>query len=87
VSVDVTDQVCPALRAVSEQICDILHAGILGIDIMTEDLGQPLDLSKGWGVVEVNGSPGYSLHSLVHVGQRRDPVKMIVDEWEKNMAA
>lgn len=85
-AIDVTDEVGQPIRELCEAIARKLGMTTLGIDIMTDDLRAPLSLEHGYGIVEINASPMLVLHSLVHEGQRRDPVPLLVDEIEEQFA-
>lgn len=85
-SVDVTDDVCPEIRLLCENVAQALNMTTIGVDLMSENLSQPLDRQERAGIVEINGSPGLSLHTLTHIGTRRDPSPLIVDEIEEVMS-
>lgn len=84
-SVDVTDLVCPEIRNLCESIAQKIRMTTVGIDIMSQNLSEPLAKQSRAGVVEINASPGLSLHILTHIGTRRNPVPLIVDEIEENL--
>lgn len=83
VSIDVTNDVCPEIREMCEKVAAKLGMTTAGIDLMSESLSIPLEQQIGAGIVEVNASPGLSLHILTYIGKRRDPVPLIVDEIEE----
>lgn len=85
VSIDVTDEVCPEIRELCEKVAKKLGMTTVGIDLMSESLSVPLEHQSGAGIVEVNASPGLSLHILTYIGKRRNPVPLIVDEIEENL--
>lgn len=84
-SVDVTDLVCNEMRSLCESIAEKIKMTTVGIDIMSASLSEPLEKQSKAGVVEINASPGLSLHILTHIGTRRNPVPLIVDEIEARM--
>lgn len=86
ISIDVTDQVCAGMRKQCEEIAEALCRTLIGIDVMSEDLSRPLDIKNGSGVIEVNSSPGLDLHVLTDEGQRRNPIPLIIDEIEEDLA-
>lgn len=86
-SVDVTEQVGEAIQRECERLASVLGMTTVGIDIMTTNLSQPLNVEKSSGVVEVNASPGLDLHILTDEGTRRNPVPLIVDEIEEFLTA
>jgi cyanophycin synthetase len=80
VSIDVTNEVGPALRQMCADIALAMGANTLGIDVMTYDLSLPLDTQAGTGIVEINHSPGLALHAFPYEGKPRDPSALLVDE-------
>lgn len=82
---DVTDEVCPNIQELCEQVAQSIHMSTIGIDLMCESLSRPLSEQVKAGIVEINASPGLSIHILTHVGTRRNPAPLIVDEIEENL--
>lgn len=84
-SVDVTDQVCDEIRQLCEKVATSLNMTTVGVDLMSTSLDLPIERQPRAGIVEVNASPGLSLHILTHIGTRRNPVPLIVDEIEESI--
>ncbi|MEO7502484.1 MAG: hypothetical protein ABIW94_07585 [Gemmatimonadaceae bacterium] len=59
--VDCTNDVHPDTRAVTERIGQALAPGILGIDIVCWNIGEPLTGDEG--IIEVNSGPGTWFHA------------------------
>lgn len=78
-SIDVTQNVSPEIISMAESISVELGASILGIDIMTNDLSQPLNATKSTGIVEINSAPYLLLHSHPSEGTPRNPAPLIVE--------
>lgn len=78
--IDVTDEVCPEVKQVCEEMAQKMGANTLGIDLMAEDLSQPLNPTIGSGVIEINNSPDLALHSHPYSGTPRNPAPQLVDE-------
>ncbi len=58
---DVTEVVHPYNVFMAERISRIIDLDICGIDIMTDDITQPLT-ETGGAVLEVNAAPGFRMH-------------------------
>src|SRR5262249_8285156 len=56
-AVDVTDQVHPEVAARVVEAARVVGLDIAGVDVVTTDIGKPLEAQRG-GVVEVNVGPG-----------------------------
>lgn len=77
-SIDVTDMVHPENIAMCERISRIIGLDICGIDIMAENLTQPLKESGG-AVLEVNAAPGFRMHLAPSEGLPRNVASPVVD--------
>ncbi|MBL8797138.1 MAG: cyanophycin synthetase [Planctomycetia bacterium] len=75
---DVTDAIHPrvALRAVDA--ARAVGLDIAGVDIVVEDIGQPLEDQKG-AIVEVNAGPGLRMHLEPSAGKSRPVGEAIVE--------
>lgn len=79
-SVDVTDKINPELQKIAiEAVRAIPGLAYAGVDLMTN-----LDISEkptrdNYIIVELNSSPGISLHHFPYQGKSRDVAKEIVD--------
>lgn len=78
IALDVTDLVHPEVAAVATLAAKIVGLDIAGIDMVAEDISQPLDVQRG-AIVEVNAGPGLLMHLKPAEGQPRPVGKAIVD--------
>jgi cyanophycin synthetase len=76
-AVDVTDHVHPEVKTICERIARIVGLDICGIDLIHNDIRQPLNRHSG--VIEVNAGPGLRMHSSPTSGKPRDVGGAIVD--------
>jgi cyanophycin synthetase len=74
---DVTDEVHPENVRLAELAADVVSLDIAGVDIIAQDITQPLD-RQGGAVVEVNAAPGLRMHISPSEGKPRDVGKAIV---------
>ncbi|WP_207421733.1 cyanophycin synthetase [Desertivirga brevis] len=77
-SLDVTDMVHPHNVFVCERIAKVVGLDICGIDIMAENLYQPLD-ETGGVVLEVNAAPGFRMHLAPSEGLPRNVAAPVLD--------
>nr|WP_068893033.1 cyanophycin synthetase [Pedobacter panaciterrae] len=77
-SIDVTDLVHPQNIFISERISRIIGLDICGIDIMAENLTQPLP-ENGGVVLEVNAAPGFRMHLAPSEGLPRNVAAPVID--------
>jgi len=75
---DVTDLVHPDVAAVATLAARVVGLDIAGIDIVTQDIGRPLEETQG-AIIEVNAGPGLLMHVKPAVGQPRPVGKAIVE--------
>ncbi len=75
---DVTDEVHPDTAAVASLAARIVGLDIAGVDLVVEDISQPL-AGQGGAIVEVNAGPGLLMHLKPGVGKPRPVGKAIVD--------
>lgn len=78
VALDVTDLVHPEVVAMATLAARIVGLDIAGIDMVVEDISQPLDKQRG-AIVEVNAGPGLLMHLKPAEGEARPVGKAIVD--------
>lgn len=78
VAFDVTDEVHPTIRSMSERISQIINLNIIGIDVVAKDLRRRLNNERG-GVVEVNAQPGFRMHLKPFKGRPRMVSKRVID--------
>lgn len=78
IAIDVTDIVHPHNVFVCERIARVIGLDICGIDIMAENLSQPL-YETGGVVLEVNAAPGFRMHLAPSEGQPRNVAAPVID--------
>ncbi|RCH54524.1 cyanophycin synthetase [Mucilaginibacter hurinus] len=77
-SIDVTDHVHPQNIFYAERISKIIGLDICGIDIMAENLTEPLPHTGGV-VLEVNAAPGFRMHVAPSEGLPRNVAGHVID--------
>jgi len=77
-SIDVTDLVHPQNIFMSERISRIIGLDVCGIDIMAENLTQPLP-ENGGVILEVNAAPGFRMHLAPSEGLPRNVAAPVID--------
>ncbi len=77
-SIDVTDMIHPENVTMCERISKIVGLDVCGIDIMAENLTQPLKESGG-AILEVNAAPGFRMHLAPSEGLPRNVAAPVVD--------
>ncbi|QQL49344.1 cyanophycin synthetase [Mucilaginibacter ginkgonis] len=77
-SVDVTDHVHPLNVFICERISQVIGLDICGIDIMAENLEEPLT-ENGGVVLEVNAAPGFRMHIAPSEGLPRNVAGHVID--------
>jgi cyanophycin synthetase len=77
-SVDVTDMMHPENIFLSERISRVIGLDICGIDIMAENLTQPLN-ENGGVILEVNAAPGFRMHLAPSEGLPRNVAAPVID--------
>ena len=77
-SIDVTDLVHPQNVFICERIARVVGLDICGIDIMAENLTQPLT-ENGGVVLEVNAAPGFRMHLAPSDGLPRNVAAPVID--------
>ncbi len=82
---DVTDAVHPDTAAIASLAARIVGLDIAGVDLVCEDISQPLDGQRG-AIVEVNAGPGLLMHLKPETGQPRPVGRAIVDQLFPNGA-
>lgn len=82
-AVDVTDSVHPSIVRMACRAADAVGLDICGIDLLVEDITQPL--RKQNGIVEVNAAPGIRMHHFPSEGVARDVGAAIVEMLYPNV--
>ncbi len=77
-SIDVTDSVHPQNIFICERISRVIGLDICGIDIMANNLTQPLT-ENGGVVLEVNAAPGFRMHLAPSEGLPRNVAAPVID--------
>ena len=77
-STDVTDHVHPDVAAMAVLAAKVVGLDIAGVDVVTPDIGQPLEKAGG-AVVEVNAGPSLLMHLNPAQGEPRPVGRMILD--------
>jgi len=77
-SIDVTDHVHPQNIFICERISKIIGLDICGIDIMAENLTEPLT-ENGGVILEVNAAPGFRMHIAPSEGLPRNVAGHVID--------
>ncbi len=75
---DVTDLVHPSNIFMAERIARIIGLDICGIDIMAENLTEPLT-ENGGAILEVNAAPGFRMHLDPTEGIGRNVAEPVID--------
>ena len=77
-STDVTDRVHPDVATVAVLAAKVVGLDIAGVDVVTPDIGQPLE-KVGGAVVEVNAGPSLLMHLNPAKGEPRPVGRLILD--------
>lgn len=77
-SVDVTDMMHPENVFLCERISRVIGLDICGVDIMAENLTQPLK-ENGGCILEVNAAPGFRMHLAPSEGLPRNVAAPVID--------
>ncbi len=77
-SIDVTDMMHPENIFLCERISRVIGLDICGIDIMAENLTQPLK-ENGGCILEVNAAPGFRMHLAPSEGLPRNVASPVID--------
>jgi cyanophycin synthetase len=67
ITVDVTDTLCPQIRYLAQSIARSIHAHVLGVDVLCQDITKPLTLENG-GIIEMNTMPEMYLNTFPVMG-------------------
>lgn len=78
VSIDVTDDVHPSVAAAVALAARVVGLDIAGVDLVAEDISQPLQ-AQGGAIVEVNAGPGLLMHLKPAAGQPRPVGRAVID--------
>ncbi len=78
IAVDRTDDIHPYNVWLFERVAKIIGLDIAGIDVVTEDITQPLPDTDGV-IVEVNAAPGFRMHVAPSRGLPRNVAAPVLD--------
>jgi len=74
---DVTDLVHPEIVAMCERAAHIIGLDICGIDLILDDIAEPM--KEGNGIIEINAAPGLHMHLAPSAGESRDVGNEIIE--------
>jgi cyanophycin synthetase len=77
-TVDETDRMHPEIASSCVVAAQMVGLDVAGIDVIAEDIGQPLEAQNG-AIIEVNAGPGLVMHLKPLVGQPRPVGEAIVN--------
>ena len=77
-SVDVTDRMHQENIFLAERISRVIGLDVCGVDIMAENLTQPLK-ENGGVILEVNAAPGFRMHLAPSEGLPRNVAAPVID--------
>ena len=77
-SIDVTDMMHPENIFLCERISRVIGLDVCGVDIMAENLTQPLK-DNGGCILEVNAAPGFRMHLAPSEGLPRNVAAPVID--------
>lgn len=77
-SVDVTEMLHPENIFLAERISRVIGLDVCGVDIMAENLTQPLK-ENGGVILEVNAAPGFRMHLAPTEGLPRNVAAPVMD--------
>jgi cyanophycin synthetase len=77
-SIDITDMMHPENIFLCERISRVIGLDICGVDIMAENLTQPLKETGGC-ILEVNAAPGFRMHLAPSEGLPRNVAAPVID--------
>jgi len=77
-SLDVTDRMHPENIFLCERISRVIGLDVCGVDIMAENLTQPLK-ENGGCILEVNAAPGFRMHLAPSEGLPRNVAAPVID--------
>ncbi|BCJ87419.1 cyanophycin synthetase [Effusibacillus dendaii] len=75
---DVTHLIHPQIADLCERAARIIGLDICGIDLVLEDIAEPLPTGGG-GIIELNAAPGIRMHHYPTEGEPRDVGEAIIE--------
>lgn len=76
---DCTDSIHPYNAMMAVRAAKVMNLDIAGIDIVTEDIGKPINAPAQGAIIEVNAAPGLRMHIYPSEGKPRNVAEDIVD--------
>jgi len=76
-AIDKTDLIHPQVKAKVEELVKGINCSVAGIDLITEDISKPLTSKSAF--IEINSSPGLSMHYTPDQGKARDLTQDIIN--------
>lgn len=77
-AVDCTDRIHPVNSRMAVKAAKAIGLDIAGIDVTTEDISVPMNLSEG-AVIEVNAAPGLRMHLYPSEGEKNNVAGDIIE--------
>ncbi|MBN1618275.1 ATP-grasp domain-containing protein [Candidatus Dojkabacteria bacterium] len=71
ITADVTDKIHPQIKYICESIAQTIHAFVLGVDVLAQDISKPLTTDNG-GIIEMNTMPEIYLNTHPVIGTKRE---------------
>lgn len=78
ISIDRTDEIHPDNIEIAEQAAQVIGLDIAGIDMIVDDITQPVK-DQGGAICEVNAGPGFRMHTHPTEGHPRDVARPVLD--------
>ncbi len=78
-TIDVTNEVHPDNKQLFEEVAALLHAPLVGIDFIIEDISRSYKEQPTCGIIECNDMPYFDNHHLPYKGVPRDVAGPIWD--------
>jgi cyanophycin synthetase len=78
IAIDRTDEIHPDTVWIAERASRLIDLDVVGIDVVTTDISQPLQTVNGV-IVEVNAAPGLRMHVAPSEGVARNVAAPIID--------
>lgn len=79
-AIDATGKMHPKNRRVVEYAATLLNIDIAGIDIITPDIGRPIETTRG-AIIEINGGPDLDIHFSVRKGKSRNGAEAVLKNY------
>jgi len=77
-SIDFTDDIMDAYKAIAVQAAKAVGAKICGADMIIQDISKPPD-AQNYSIIELNFNPALHIHNYPYVGQNRHVEEKVLD--------